>query len=89
MAWVIKGQHIDKKLGQHVVVLHNPESDAHHLVQILISHESCPLCGHVKRKTNTHELDPQAIVRAELDELEKSHAQVARYAQKHRVPTKR
>lgn len=87
--WIVKGEYIDKRLGHHVVVLHEPESDAHHLVQIVLGHEHCPACGHVKAKTNTGQLDPQAIVKAELEELNKSHANIERYRQQHRVPLKK
>lgn len=87
--WIVKHEFLDKRLGRHTVELHHPETGAVHLVHILIGHDACPTCGHVQAKGNTRELDPQQIVAAELNELNKAHSNLEHYRQKHRVPVKK
>jgi hypothetical protein len=88
MSWQVVTQHVDKQLGMHIIHLRDAWSKAHHIVQILIGHDSCPLCGHVKPKTNTGELDPRKIVAQEVAALEKVHSNIDSYSKRHGVPVK-
>lgn len=86
MAWQVKEQYVHKGIGHHVVHLHEPTSGAEHILQIVIGHEACDVCGHVKVAENVAELDPRALIENEIAELEKAHAQAHHYARKHGVP---
>lgn len=86
MAWQVKSQHVDKALGHHVVLLHDPHSGAGHVLQIIVGHEACPVCGHVKIAENVNEINPHEIIAQEVVNLEKAHAQSHHYARKHGVP---
>lgn len=90
MAWQRKREYLDLQTGMHVLTLHDPESGAEHKLQIMTGHdfESCHHCGHVKPKTNLDELDVQGLIAAEIESLNKSHANQTAYAKKHRVPIK-
>ena len=89
MAWDLKEHHFDHTIQRHYAVLHDPATVAEHHLIIFVGHDACPTCGHVQPKTNTGELDFQAILREELAALEKSHAQSVAYAKKFRVPVLR
>lgn len=86
MAWQVKSQHVDKALGHHVVILHDPSINAGHVLQIIVGHESCPVCGHVKIAENVNELSPREIIAQEVANLEAAHAQSHEYARKHNIP---
>ena len=86
MSWDVKHQQFDHEKQRHYVVLHDPATGAEHHVIIYTGHDSCPTCGHVKPKTNTGELDLQAIIRDELANLEESHRQSVAFVKKHNLP---
>jgi len=88
MAFQIQNQYVDKALGQHIVHLHDEVTGAHHVLQIIVGHESCPVCGHVRVVDNAEELNPHELVRGEVANLEKAHAQSHAYARKHNIPVK-
>lgn len=78
----IKEQYIDPHAGMHVIRLHEPETKREHLIQIHLGLDACPTCGHV---TPREEFDATAHVAETIDKLNEHHAQVRRYAEKHRV----
>lgn len=86
MAWEVKSQHIDKALGQHIIHLHEPETKAEHVIQIIVGQHACPVCGHVRVVDNAGELNPREIIAGEVANLEAAHAQSHDYARKHNVP---
>lgn len=88
MAFEVKSQYVDKALGQHIVHLHDDATGAHHVIQIIVGQESCAVCGHVRIAENVEELNPHAIIRGEVENLEKAHAQSHAYARKHNIPVK-
>lgn len=87
--WQRVKHHVDKALGFHIFHLEEPSSGAQHKLQILISHDSCPTCGHVIPKTNTGEIDPFAIERAELALLNKVHENMDAYIRRTGAPVKK
>jgi hypothetical protein len=87
--WKRTKQYIDYATGHHVFWFEEALSGASHRLQIIIGHESCPLCGHVWPRTNTNQLDPQAFEAAELAALAQSHANMDAYAKKNGVPRRR
>jgi hypothetical protein len=90
MSWQVKEQFIDKALSQHYIKLHDPDSGAEHHLIIHIGPDSCPLCGHVTPKTNLGEIEPQALIKVEIENLEKAKAAAKNYALKHgRLPVVR
>lgn len=82
----MKEQHVDKALGRHYIVLHEPGTGAEHHTIIYTGHDSCPTCGHVKPKTNLGEIDLKELLKSEIAALEAAHAQTHAWAQKHNVP---
>lgn len=86
MAWQIKQQYVHKGLGHHVVLLHDPASDSDHVLQIIVGHDSCPVCGHVKVAENVTELNPKELINREIAALEEAHGQAHEYATRHRIP---
>jgi hypothetical protein len=88
MSWEKKSEHVDMALKRHYVVLEESQTGAQHHVSIYLGHDSCPLCGHVKPKTETGEIDPHAIIRQEIAELEGSAAHTHAYARRHGVAKK-
>jgi hypothetical protein len=89
MGWQLKEHSLDYQSGRHYAILHDPQTKAEHHLIIYLSHDSCPVCGHVQPKTNTGELDFQTILKEELANLEKAHAQSVAYAKKFRIPAKK
>lgn len=87
--WQRKAHEIVKALGMHVFHLEEPISGAEHKLQICLSHDACPLCGHVVPKTNTGDLDPYAYEKAELAALDKAHANMDGYGKKWGVPVRK
>jgi len=86
MAWELKQHDFDHTVGRHYAILHDPATGAEHHLVIFTSHSSCPTCGHVKRNDATGALDFKAILKEELANLEKSHAQSTAYARKFNIP---
>lgn len=86
MSWDLKAHEFDHTVQRHYAVLHDPVTGAEHHLVIYAGHDSCPTCGHVKPKTNTGQLDFKAILKEEIANLEKSHAQSVAYAKKFNVP---
>lgn len=76
MSWQIKHEHVDKRTGQHVIRLHEPNSGAEHLLQIYLTEEAV---------LN----NPKERIAAEIAALEAAHQRFEDYARKHRVPVKR
>lgn len=91
MSWEKVAEHIDEAQGTHSVFLEDKTCSpvATHEVHILIGHDYCPTCGHVKPKTNTDELDPKAIISAEIAALTTRTANVKAYGRKHNVRPKK
>lgn len=89
MAWQVKAQHLDKRLGMVIVHLHEPESGAEHRLQICVGADSCPLCGHVHIKTNLGQVDARAILARELEQLQADHAQQEAYARKFNIQVRK
>jgi len=85
MSWSLKSDEVDLSLKRHYMVLEESQTGEQHHVAIYLGHDSCPLCGHVKPKTETGELDMQAILRQEIAALEASAAQTTAHARKHNV----
>ena len=86
MSFEIKEQHVDKGIGRHYILLHDPETGAEHHLALYTGHHSCPLCGHVKPITNLGEIDLKALLKEEFANLEISKAQTVAWAKKHNVP---
>lgn len=91
MAWQKKNteehkEMVDLRTGMHLIPLIEPNSGAEHRLQIVIGHDACAACGHVKPKTNTDEIDPKQHIKQEMTALEQSHANQRAYAKKHGVP---
>ena len=86
MSWQLKEHHLDKHLGRHYAILHEPVTGAEHHIIVLTGHDTCATCGHVQPKTNTGELDFKEILKSELEALEQSHAQSEAYAKRHGIP---
>lgn len=85
MAWQVKEQYLDEAMGHHVIHLHDPEVGALHVLQIIVNHDACPLCGHVSPKTNLGDIDVKAIIAEELQNLEKSRENERSHARTHRL----
>lgn len=93
MSWQKKNdpQHkelLDLRTGMHIIPLHEPDSGAEHKLQIETVHDSCPLCGHVKPKTNLGEIDAKKLITDEIAALNLSHNNQRAYARKHSVPVR-
>lgn len=86
MSWQVSRQHVDKALGHDIIHLHEPQSGAEHIIQIIVGHQSCPVCGHVRPKTDLGDIDRHAIIAQEIANLELSHANAEAWARKHRIP---
>lgn len=80
--WRRTKEYIDARLGMHILHFEEMVSGAQHRLQIFISHESCPLCGHAWPVTNTGELDPKKLEEQELANLRKGHDNMHTYAKK-------
>lgn len=85
MSWQVRNQYLDRQIGHHVVHLHDPNTGAEHVLQIIVGQESCPTCGHVKVSENVNEISPREIIAQEIAELEKAHAQAQSYARQHGI----
>ncbi len=79
MSWKRVKRVVDKAIGMDIFHLEEDRSGAEHKLQIVIGHDSCPLCGHVVPKDNLGQIDPAAHERAELAALETSHANMDKY----------
>ena len=87
MGFSIHAQHVDMDSGHHVVELRD-ERGNRQFVQITLKHDTCIACGRVKPKDNLGELDPKALIAAELERLNASHAAMMEYAAKHGLKIK-
>jgi hypothetical protein len=84
MAWELRNQEINEPLGMHVMHLHNTDTGAKHKLQINLLTGSCPHCGSHRKQTLT-EMDPLAILKAELLALNAKHELMQKYKAKHRL----
>lgn len=84
--FALHDQYLDLASGFHVIVLRDGKKE--HIVQIAVGHDACPACGHVTPKDNIDVIDPKAMVAAVNEALNKSHADMLDYAQKHGVPVR-
>lgn len=87
MSFQVTSQYFDKASGMHVAKLRN-EHDIEHIVQIAVSHDACPACGHVHLKSDTGSLDPRAMIAAVIADLDASHAQMDAYIAQHKLTVK-
>ena len=91
MSWEKVAEHIDEAQGTHSIFLEDRSCSpvAQHQIHILIGHDACVACGHVKPKANTGELDPRAIIAGEIAALNARTANVKAYGRKHNVRPKK
>ena len=82
----MKEQHIDRGLGRHYIILHDPETGAEHHIPLDTSHRPCPCCGHVWPIDNLGQIDLKALLKEEIGNLEKGKAQTDEWGKKHNVP---
>lgn len=94
MAWqkkVTNGEadFINAILQMHVIPLHDPDTGAEHKLQVMLVHDSCPLCGHCTPKTNLGEIDTPKLIAQEIASLNQSHGNIRTYAKKNRAPIRK
>jgi len=76
MSWKVVKEHVDKRLGQHIVHFEERESGAQHRLQIFLHGE-------------IDALDPKKLIADELKALQAKHDAMDAYAKKHRVAVRR
>lgn len=89
LIWQLDEHFVDKRLGMYIAKLSEPESEAEHRLQIELAHDSCPHCGHVRPKTNTHLIDGRAILAREMESLNQSHKNMDDWAARMNVPVRK
>lgn len=87
MSYQLHQQCLDLDSGFHVIELRD-EHGRQHLLQLALGHDVCVACGSVTPKDNLGELDPKALIAAELERLNASHAAMMEYAAKHGLKVK-
>jgi hypothetical protein len=76
MSWKVVREHVDKRLGQHIVHFEERESGAQHRLQIFLGAD---LDG----------LDPKQLIADELKALQAKHDAMDAYAKKHRIAVRK
>lgn len=89
MAWEKVREEIIEAEGIHLVVLRESTSKAEHHLMIHLGHDACPTCGHVKAKENLDEIDPRALIAAEIAALNESTERMRTYARTHKISSKK
>jgi hypothetical protein len=87
MAYAMHEQYLDRRSGFHVIELRD-ERGQQHFVQIAVGSDRCPACGHLIPKDNLGEIDPKALVAEVNVQLNAANANLAAYAEKHRLKVK-
>lgn len=87
MAYAIHEQYLDRRSGFHLIELRD-EAKRQHFVQIAVGFDACPACGHVTPKDSLGEIDPKALVAEVNVQLDAANANLAAYAEKHKLRVK-
>jgi uncharacterized protein (UPF0212 family) len=87
MAYTVHEQYLDRKTGFHVIELRD-ERGHRHFVQIAVGFDHCPACGYLTPKNNLGEIDPTALVAEVNVQLNAVNANLAAYAEKHKLKVK-
>lgn len=91
MAWRIKEEHLDLAEGLHRIVFENPEvltregKPQTHERAIFLKVDGCPYCGHTQEKTETGEIDVEAIKSATLKRLNAHHEAMLAHGRKYHL----